>query len=273
MCPEQRSGLGALVAQLQVPALDVVGSDNGAAFGPALVVDLGGYAVGGRRGSKHIHNQTLVIPTDGEVHLPGIFRTPMPVEHVLAVAPVPVPLHFAPQFVDAGGQCLLLLASLLHVVLVHTEQGLHQKGRFHQVAPVVLLPERFHAARVSLPPVGVDAVEAVAGLEEGDDALHALQALLAGDVSPVYAGQDSHDAEAAASAGDDVLVVLRIVTVQVDAFAGQAAVGFGSVPEIVEGQSFDGVHQLLVGQLGGCGGIVFLGLALGEGQEQAQGQQ
>ena len=95
----------------------------------------------------------------------------------------------------------------------------------------------------------------------------------AGDVSPVYAGEDGHDAEAAASAGDDVLVHLRIVAVQVDALAGQSAMRLGALPEVVEGQPLHGVHQLLVGQDGRRGVVGFLALALGESHEEAQGQQ
>lgn len=78
----------------------------------------------------------------------------MPIEHVLAVLAVEVPVHFAPQLVDAGGEGLLG-GRTVDVVLVDGEQGLHDEGCFYQVAAIVFLPERFHFARIAIPPVRV----------------------------------------------------------------------------------------------------------------------
>ena len=76
----------------------------------------------------------------------------------------------------------------------------------------------------------VGTVETVSGFEEGDDFLHSFQPFLAGDIAAVYTGKYSHDAEAASTGRDYVLVVLRIDTVHVDAFACQSAVGLGTFP-------------------------------------------
>ena len=192
----------------------------------------------------------------------------MPVEHVLPVFAVIIPVYLAPKLVDAGGQGLLLLGAV-NIILVYAQQGLHQEGSLHQVATIVFLPERFHLARVAIPPVRIYAVEAVGTFQEGNNALHAGQALGTRHIATVYAGQHGHDAEAAAAAGHYVLVVLGVDAIHVDAFAGQAAVGLGAVPEVVEGAALDGVEQCLIAD--GLRLVFRLGrLALREGRQQEQ---
>ena len=113
----------------------------------------------------------------------------------------------------------------------------------------------------------VGTVETVSGFEEGDDFLHSFQPFLAGDIAAVYTGKDSHDAEAASTGRDYVLVVLRIDTVHVDAFACQSAVGLGTFPEVVEGTALYGVHQGIVAQPVFFGGGAF---ALRETEQQQE---
>ena len=94
----------------------------------------------------------------------------------------------------------------------------------------------------------ISAVKAVGCFEEGNYLFHPCQTFLAGDVATVDTGKQGHDAEAATAGGDDVLVVLGIYAVHVDAFACQAAVGFGAVPEVIEGAALHGVHQGVIAQ-------------------------
>ena len=70
-----------------------------------------------------------------------------------------------------------------------------------------------------------------------------MPAFFTGDVAPVDTGKHCHDAETAAAGCHYVLVVFGIYAVHVDAFACQSAVGFGSVPEVIEGPVLYGVQQ------------------------------
>ena len=266
LCPEERSGFCALIAQMQLDILHFMRVYNGPVLRPALVIDCCRHAVGRRGGGKDIHDEAFVVTVYGKVHFPTVFRTPVPIEHVLAVLAVEVPVHFAPQLVDAGGEGLLG-GRTVDVVLVDGEQRLHDEGCFYQVAAIVFLPEGFHLARIAIPPVWVGTVETVSGFEEGDDFLHSFQPFLAGDIAAVYTGKYSHDAEAASTGRDYVLVVLRIDTVHVDAFACQSAVGLGTFPEVVEGTALYGVHQGIVAQPVFFGGGAF---ALRETEQQQE---
>lgn len=131
-------------------------------------------------------------------------------------------------------------------ILMRGQQPLNQKGRFDQIAAVVLAAEGLHAARRTLDPVGPCTVEAVCTFEERDDAFEPFDTLLAGDIAAFDAGDERQNAEAAASRGHHRLVVLGIEAVHVNPFARKAAVGLGARPEIVERPPFDGVHQRLV---------------------------
>ena len=97
----------------------------------------------------------------------------MPVEDVLPVA-IPRPLDAAPQRIDTLCERLLALVALREI-LMRGQQPLHQKGRLHQIASVVLLAEGFHAARPALDPMGPGAVEAVGTFEERDDAFESVR--------------------------------------------------------------------------------------------------
>ena len=99
---------------------------------------------------------------------------------------------------------------------------------------------------------GVGTVKAVGGFEERNDAFHTCQAFFTGDVAPVDTGKHCHDAETAAAGCHYVLVVFGIYAIHVDAFACQSAVGFGSVPEVIEGPALYGVQQGVVAQCSGC---------------------
>lgn len=138
------------------------------------------------------------------------------------------------------------------IVLVYGKESLHDESGFYEVAAIVFLSERLYPPRIAIPPVGVGAVKAVGGFEERNDAFHTCQAFFTGDVAPVDTGKHCHDAETAAAGCHYVLVVFGIYAVHVDAFACQSAVGFGSVPEVIEGPVLYGVQQGVVAQCSGC---------------------
>ena len=49
-----------------------------------------------RGGGKDVHDEAFVVTVYGEVHLPAVFGTPMPVEYVLVALAVEVPVYFSP---------------------------------------------------------------------------------------------------------------------------------------------------------------------------------
>ena len=249
--PEQRSGFCALIPQVQLDAFYLMRTDDSAVLRPSLVVHRGRYTMSGRSGGEDIHDETFVVTMYGEIHLPAIFGTPMPVEHILVALPVEVPVHFPPQLVDAGGKGFFLRTAAC-IVLVYGKECLHDESGFYEVAAVVFLPERLHPPRIAIPPMGVGAMKAVGGFEEGDNAFHTRQAFLAGDIAPVDACQHRHDAEAAAAGCYYIPVVFGIYSIHVDAFACQPAVGLGAVPEVIESPALYGVQQGFVGQCSGC---------------------
>ena len=100
--------------------------------------------------------------------------------------------------------------------------------------------------------MGVGAVEAVGGFEEGNDAFHACQPFFPGYIAPVDARKYRHDAETAAAGGYYILVVFGVHAVHVDTLPRQPAVGLGSVPEVIEGAALYGIQQGIVAQCPGC---------------------
>ena len=100
--------------------------------------------------------------------------------------------------------------------------------------------------------MGVSTVKAVGGFEEGNDAFHACQSFVAGDVAAVDTCQYGHDAETAAAGCYYILIVFGVYTVHMDTFAGKPAVRFGSVPKVIEGSALHRIQQGIVTQRFGC---------------------
>ena len=96
MCPEERSGFRALISQMQLDAFHLMGLYDGSVLCPSFVIDGGRHAVGRRGGGKYIHDEAFVVSVYGEVHLPTVFRAPVPVEYIPAVPAIEVPVHLAP---------------------------------------------------------------------------------------------------------------------------------------------------------------------------------
>ena len=67
-----------------------------------------------RRGSccEDIHDETFIIAMYREVHVPAVFRTPMPVKDILIPPAVPVPVYFTPEFVDSCCQHFFLITTV-----------------------------------------------------------------------------------------------------------------------------------------------------------------
>src|SRR4029079_17686707 len=59
-------------------------------------VDLGLDRVTQGRGREQVSDQALVPAANRVIHGPAVVRAPMPVEHLLAAAREPAPLHFTP---------------------------------------------------------------------------------------------------------------------------------------------------------------------------------
>ena len=91
-------------------------------------------------------------------------------------------------------------------------------------------------------------MEAVGLLQKTHDARQALGPFSPRDEAPFDAHQKSHHAEARTSGSDDVRVVVGVVAVDVDAFAGRSGVGFRTVPEVAEGALLDFADEGAVAQ-------------------------
>lgn len=156
------------------------------------------------------------------------------------------------------------------VVLVCGKQSLYEEGRFDEVTAVIFLPEGFHFSGISIPPVWISTVEAVGFFEEGNYLFHTGETFGTGDVTTVNTGNQGHDAEATAAGGDDVLIFFGIDAVHVDAFGSKTAVGFGTLPEVVEGSALDSVHEGIIGKRGGTAG--FRVLAASKKEEEEEGK-
>ena len=245
MCPKEGTGFTTLIAQVKFDIFYLVGIDNGAFFCPTFMIDSCGNAVRGGGSSKNVHDETLIVTVYGEIHFPAVFGTPVPIEYILIVPAIEIPVNFTPQCVDAPCKGLFC-GGAVDVILVYGKQTLHQESGFHEVTAVVFLSERFYPSGISEPPVRVGTVETVGCFKKRDDALHACQPFFTGDVTAVDACQHSHDSEATATGGHYILVIFGIDTIYMDTFACQSAIRFGSFPKVIEGTALQGVHQCFV---------------------------
>ena len=97
--------------------------------------------VGG--GSKNVHDETLnIVTVYGEIHFPAVFGTPVPIEYILIVPTIEIPVNFTPQCVDAPARACSS-GGAVDVILVYGKQTLHQESGFHEVTAVVFLSEGF----------------------------------------------------------------------------------------------------------------------------------
>ena len=81
---------------MQFDTLYLMRADDSAVLRPTFVVYGGGHAMRRRGGGKDIHDEAFVVTVYGKVHFPTVFRTPVPIEHVLAVLAVEVPVYLPP---------------------------------------------------------------------------------------------------------------------------------------------------------------------------------
>src|SRR5262249_10194833 len=134
-----------------------------AALAEAAVIDIGLDRVALRAGGEHVGDEALVPAAHLVVHAPAVVRAPVPVEDVVAVARVPVPLDLAPELVDAAAQQRLRRVGATEI-LARAEQAGEQVGGLDEVAAVVLAGEGDHAAAGAVEEVREDAVIAAGGL-------------------------------------------------------------------------------------------------------------
>ena len=235
MSPEQRTAhlLRIIVAQLQrISVRSGIGSERAFAR-PALVVAFSRYGVCRRGCSEDIDYQTFIIAFQREVHLPLVFRRPVPVNHVLSAVAVPVEFHLVPQLVDFVDKLLFSRHIGVHI-LAHAQKALHQEAAFNQVAAVVLLSERLHLPCRAVEPVRPYAVEAVSLCQIVHNLVQTLNACLARDETAVHSSYQSGNTETAAADCHGLRVVYTIFAVQVDALVGKSRSTVGTFPHIVE---------------------------------------
>ncbi len=157
----------------------------------------------------------------------------MPVKHILASSGVPLIVHFAPKPVNVGGKGLFIFVAVLEIFAGYNE-ALHKEGAFYEVAAVVFLPERLGFSGGAVNPVTPHSVITVGFGEEIHYFLEAFHPLLAGNEATVDAGDKSGNAETGAAGGNYITVVLRIYTVEMDAFGSKTGIRLRTLPHIVE---------------------------------------
>jgi hypothetical protein len=155
---------------------------------------------------------------------------------------VPAPLGFLPQPADPGAQPAFVVIFPIEV-LPHAEQPGQQKRRLDDVAAVVFPGEPHCLAGVAIQEMRQDAVIAVGLQQKTHHGQEPLDRLGTADPAARDADDDGHDAEAAATRGDNLRAVLRP---DVAALARQAAHGMGKVPEVAEGLLLHDVKQRVV---------------------------
>ena len=159
----------------------------------------------------------------------------MPVERAAVAFGIPIPFYVFPDGGDVVAQLGFIGARLIEIGPCG-EQSLDEVGGFYEVATVIIAGKGDDFAVVSIEPMGVGAVEGLGGIfEEGGHFLDAGKSLRAGNKSSVDAGDDGHDTHARATRGNEVARGI--------AFAGEAAIGVGVVPEVLEGIVLDAIEQ------------------------------
>ena len=199
----------------------------------------------GRSSSEDIGDKTFVVAFQGEIHLPVVFRRPVPIEHIFSAVAIPIKLHLMPKHVDFIDYRFLLCHSRIHI-LSYTKQTCHQETALHQVASIVFFAERFHLACGTVKPVRPHTMEAVSFSEVVNNFIKSSHTL----GSRYKAAFDAHNkpgnTEAAAADSHRILVVLRIYTVEMYAFASQARSGFGTIPHVIKVRFLEIVEKLVV---------------------------
>ena len=159
----------------------------------------------------------------------------MPVERAAVAFGIPIPFYVFPDGGDVAAQLGFICARLIEICPCG-EQSLDEVGGFNEVATVIIAGKGDDFAVVSIEPMGVGAVEGLGGIfEEGGHFLDPGKSLRAGDKPSVDAGDDGHDTHTRAARGNEVARGI--------ALAGEAAIGVGVVPEVLEGIVLDAIEQ------------------------------
>ena len=203
----------------------------------------------GRGCCQDIGDKAFIVPLQREVHLPPVFRAPVPVEHILPVE-VPVPLHLTPELVDLLCQRFLLFIAIFKI-FPHNEQPLHQESALHKVPTVILCAEWFGFSRGAMNPVRPDTMKPIGGCQIIGYFVQPCHTIDTRNKSSFNASNKSGNAEAATTGGHHVGIILRILTVHMDAFRRKPRCRFSSIPHVVEMRFLDEVEKSVVsGELG-----------------------
>ena len=193
----------------------------------------------GRRGcGEHIGDQRLVEALDPVVHLPAVIPGPVPVEGIRPALGVPGPFDLLPEPVAARGKERILVTE----PLAGRQQPLDHEGRLNQVPAVIVFAETERVPAVGIVPVGPGAMETLELFQRRDHAADARDALLAGEICALGAGDDGHHAEAGTADGDDVPVAVVVPLPR------KARGRVGEIGEVLDRIALDRVQQGLVRQ-------------------------
>ena len=95
-------------------------------------------------------------------------------------------------------------------------------------------------------------MKTVGTFQKIQDARQPLDALVTCDETTIHGNDESCDAKSATTRSDHILIMLGIITVEVDALAGKSRSGFSTVPHVIEVNTLDIVeHGIIVAE--GCG--------------------
>ena len=214
---------------------------------PALIINRGRYPMSRRSSSQNIHNHTFIVSMHRKVHGPAICGAPMPIKHILPVLTVKVPVYLTPQFINTCRQ-LFFIRSAIYIILMHSQQALHQKSSFHQVTAIIFGTERQYFACLTIPPVRISPMKTVGFLKESHNLVHSFEPFLPAHIAPVYTGQNSHDAKTTSSRGYHLGPSCGIYIIYMITLTSHTAIRFAPLPEILESTTLDSIHQSIIGK-------------------------
>src|SRR6185437_11518234 len=183
-----------------------------------------------------IGDQGFVPSADRNIDGPAVVGTPVPVEDILPVLPVPVPVDPGIKAIYGGPKGRFTRIGCVVVILTGAEQA-HQEVRgLHDVPAIVQRAKRNGGPCRAVYPMGKSAM-VTGGLtgQETNDGRNACQGLLTGDESALGGDKHGHDTEAGPAGSNDISGR--------GAFAGHAGDRMTEIPEISKGLLLDERQQ------------------------------
>lgn len=90
-------------------------------------------------------------------------------------------------------------------------------------------------------------MEAVGRFQEMNNFFQVLSSFFSCNKTPFDTNKDRHHTETGATAGNNALIVLRIIVIGMKTFPGQSAHGLGPVPEVQKGLLLNQPEQSRIG--------------------------